>query len=129
MNKVSSLAPRKFPNLPKVAGVALASGSGEIKYNNKNDLLLAEFVPGTVAAGIFTNSKTSAAAVNWCRDILPKKEVRGLVVNSGNANAFTGQAGIEAVDIISRKTAEIIKNGRFVGPRGSDLTIFTIFCK
>ena len=109
MNKASSLAPKTFPNLPKVAGVALASGSGNIKYNNQSDVLLAEFVPGTVAAGVFTKSKIPAAAVNWCREILPTKEVRGLVVNSGNANAFTGQAGIEAVDIISRKAAEIIK--------------------
>ena len=109
MNKVSSLAPKTFPNLSKVAGVALASGSGNIKNNNKNDVLLAEFVPGTVAAGVFTKSKTPAAAVNWCRKILLKNEVRGLVVNSGNANAFTGKAGIEAVDIISRKAAEIIK--------------------
>ena len=108
MNKVSSLAPGKFPNLPNVAGVAFASGSGDIKYNNKNDVLLAEFVTGTVAAGVFTKSKTPAAAVNWCREILGKKEVRGLVVNSGNANAFTGQSGIEAVDTISRKAAEII---------------------
>jgi len=108
MNKVSSLAPKKFPDLPKVAGVAFASGAGDIKHNNKNDVLFAEFVPGTVAAGVFTKSKTPAAAVNWCREILPKKEVRGLVVNSGNANAFTGQAGIEAVNNISRKAAEII---------------------
>ena len=88
MNKVSSLAPKTFPNLSKVAGVALASGSGNIKNNNKNDVLLAEFVPGTVAAGVFTKSKTPAAAVNWCREILATKEVRGLVVNSGNANAL-----------------------------------------
>ena len=108
MNKVSSMAPGKFPNLPKIAGVAVASGSGEIKYKDKDDVMLAEFVPGTIAAGLFTKSKTSSAAVNWCREILRKKEVRGLVVNSGNANAFTGQAGIEAVDNISRKAAEII---------------------
>ncbi|HIB20653.1 MAG TPA: bifunctional glutamate N-acetyltransferase/amino-acid acetyltransferase ArgJ [Rhodospirillales bacterium] len=108
MSKVSSLASKKFPDLPKVSGVTLASGSGNIKTTNQSDVLLVELVPGSVAAGVFTKSRTAGAAVDWCRNILSENEVRGLVVNSGNANAFTGGAGIAAVKAISEKAANLI---------------------
>lgn len=108
MSKVSSLASKKFPDLPEVSGVTLASGSGNIKTTNQSDVLLVELVPGSVAAGVFTKSRTAGAAVDWCRNILSENEVRGLVVNSGNANAFTGGAGIAAVKAISKKAANLI---------------------
>ena len=108
MSKVSPLASKKFPDLPKVSGVTLASGSGNIKTTNQSDVLLVELVPGSVAAGVFTKSRTAGAAVDWCRNILSENEVRGLVVNSGNANAFTGGAGIAAVKAISEKAANLI---------------------
>ena len=107
MNKVSSLAPKEFPELPEVAGVSLAHGSAKIRHKNRSDVLLVQLASGTVAAGVFTKSRTAAAAVDWCRDILPNNEVRGLVANSGNANAFTGQAGVYAVRQISKKAAEL----------------------
>ena len=86
----------------------MASGSGNIKTTNQSDVLLVELVPGSVAAGVFTKSRTAGAAVDWCRNILSENEVRGLVVNSGNANAFTGGAGIAAVKAISEKAANLI---------------------
>ncbi|MFP6761839.1 MAG: bifunctional glutamate N-acetyltransferase/amino-acid acetyltransferase ArgJ, partial [Rhodospirillales bacterium] len=75
---------------------------------NQSDVLLVELVPGSVAAGVFTKSRTAGAAVDWCRNILSENEVRGLVVNSGNANAFTGGAGIAAVKAISEKASNLI---------------------
>ena len=108
MNNVSTLGPGKFPDLPEIPGVAFASGQCNIKNPNKKDVLLVELVSGSVAAGIFTKSKTAAASIDWCRHILPEKETRGLVVNSGNANAFTGQVGVDAVNKIATKAAELI---------------------
>jgi glutamate N-acetyltransferase/amino-acid N-acetyltransferase len=58
--------------------------------------------PGTQVGGVFTTSKTAAAPVEWCRAALAQKSARMLVVNSGNANAFTGKAGVDSV----RTTAE-----------------------
>ena len=81
---------RIFPTCPLSQGLTFASGPCQVKYVNKTDVLLAQFAPGTVAAGVFTKSKTAAAPVDWCRAILANPEARGLVVNSGNANAFTG---------------------------------------
>jgi glutamate N-acetyltransferase/amino-acid N-acetyltransferase len=61
-------------------------------------LLFALFDPGTSVAGVLTKSKTASAPVDWCRQHLGHGMARALVVNSGNANAFTGRRGREAVE-------------------------------
>ncbi len=100
---VSPLAPKEFPELPEIAGVRLATAAAGIRYPNRTDVLLALFDPGTAVAGVFTRSKCPSAPVDWCRAKLGGGKARALVVNSGNANAFTGKNGREA----SRLTAEI----------------------
>ncbi|MEQ9634888.1 MAG: bifunctional glutamate N-acetyltransferase/amino-acid acetyltransferase ArgJ [Devosia marina] len=100
---VSPLAPKSYPDLPEIDGVRFATAEAGIKYKNRTDVLLMAFAEGTVAAGVLTRSKCSSAAVDWCRANLPGGKARGLVVNSGNANAFTGIKGKESV----QQTAEI----------------------
>jgi len=95
---VSPLAPEAFPTLPAVAGLRLATGACGVRYQGRMDVLLAELQAGTTVAGTLTKSKTAAAPVLWCRECLPEGEARGLVVNSGNANAFTGGHGRQAVE-------------------------------
>jgi len=94
---VSPLAPKSLPRLPQVAGVRLATGHSGMRYRDRDDLLLMEFSPGTRAAGLFTRSSMPGAPVEWCRSILPLRRARGLVVNAGIANVFTGRAGQQAV--------------------------------
>jgi len=90
----SPLAPARFPTLGPVAGVRLAGRAvGLKKHKGVKDLMVAELAPGTTAAGVLTRSKCPSAPVDWCRAILPHGKARVLVVNSGNANAFTGNAG------------------------------------
>jgi len=90
----SPLAPARFPDLANVRGVRLAGLSvGLKKHRGVKDLMVAAFAPGTTAAGVLTRSKCPSAPVEWCRAILPRGKARVLVVNSGNANAFTGLAG------------------------------------
>ena len=96
---VSPLAPKSYPELPAIAGVRFATAEAGIKYQNRTDVLLMAFDAGTVAAGVLTRSRCSSAAVDWCRANLPGGVARGLVVNSGNANAFTGARGRESVEI------------------------------
>ncbi|MGQ0740889.1 MAG: bifunctional glutamate N-acetyltransferase/amino-acid acetyltransferase ArgJ [Alphaproteobacteria bacterium] len=103
----SPLAPRAFPSLPPLAGVRMATGRAEIKYRDRTDVLLAVLAPGTQVAGAFTKSKTAAAPVEWCRRHVGGL-ARALVVNSGNANAFTGGAGMEAVKAVARAAADAI---------------------
>src|SRR5215510_10616265 len=94
---VSPLAPQHVPDMPEVAGVRLATGSAGIKYQGRTDVLLALFDKGTTVAGVLTRSKCPSAPVEWCRAKLKGGRARALVVNSGNANAFTGKTGREAV--------------------------------
>ena len=96
---VSPLAPTSVPELPPIAGVRLATAAAGIRYKNRTDVLLALFDKGTTVAGVFTKSKCPSAAVDWCRAKLKGGEARALVVNSGNANAFTGKTGKQATSL------------------------------
>ena len=104
---VSPLAPKGFPKLPPLAGVRLATTAAGVRYAQRTDVLLALLAPGTQVAGVFTTSKTASAPVLWCRDKLKGGEARVLVVNSGNANAFTGKAGMEGVNAIANEAAAV----------------------
>jgi glutamate N-acetyltransferase/amino-acid N-acetyltransferase len=90
---VSPLAPTNVPDMPVIDGVRLATAQAGIRYKNRTDVLLALFEPGTTVAGVFTKSKCPSAPVEWCRANLKSGKARALVVNSGNANAFTGKTG------------------------------------
>ncbi len=102
---VSPLAPKSYPDVPAIDGVRLATAAAGIKYAGRTDVLLAVFDPGTTVAGVFTRSKCPSAPVEWCRARLKGGNARALVVNSGNANAFTGKNGRAA----TRLTAEIAR--------------------
>jgi glutamate N-acetyltransferase / amino-acid N-acetyltransferase len=100
---ISPLAPKHVPDLPAIAGVRLATAEAGIRYAGRTDVLLTLFTPGTTTAGVFTKSKCPSAPVEWCRAHLKAGKARALVVNSGNANAFTGKSGRAATKL----TAEI----------------------
>ncbi|KFL29271.1 N-acetylglutamate synthase [Devosia riboflavina] len=105
---VSPLAPKSYPDLPAIDGVRYATAEAGIKYKNRTDVLLMAFDEGTTAAGVLTRSKCSSAAVDWCRANLPGGKARGLVVNSGNANAFTGAKGKESVQLTAEYAAKAL---------------------
>jgi glutamate N-acetyltransferase/amino-acid N-acetyltransferase len=109
MTAVSPLAPARFPDLPQLAGVRLAGHACGIRYSGRTDLLVVEVAPGTVAAGVFTRSLTRSAPVLWCQAGVAKGGgARLLVVNSGNANAFTGSVGAASVRRTVDKAAEVL---------------------
>ncbi len=112
---VSPLAPTKIPAMPPIAGVKLATAAAGIRYAGRTDVLLVMLDPGTTAAGVFTRSKCPSAPVEWCRARLKGAKPRALVVNSGNANAFTGKTGREACKF----TAEIA--ARAIGCKPNDV--------
>ncbi len=97
---VSPLAPvGGFPNLPEIAGVRFATVEAGVRYANRTDVMLAELAPGTEIAGVFTRSATRSAPVLDCQDKIGGSAEGGaaIVVNSGNANAFTGSHGMASV--------------------------------
>jgi glutamate N-acetyltransferase / amino-acid N-acetyltransferase len=105
MGKVSPFAPKELPHLPAIDGVRFATCAAGIRYPGRTDLLLALFDPGTAVAGVLTRSKTASAPVEWCRARLEHGMAHALVVNSGNANAFTGRRGREAVNLTAEAAA------------------------
>ena len=98
VGKISPFAPKRLAELPPIEGVRIATAAAGIRYPGRTDLLFALFDPGTSVAGVLTKSKTASAPVDWCRQHLGHGMARALVVNSGNANAFTGRRGREAVE-------------------------------
>ena len=100
---VSPLAPRRQPKVPAVPGVRFATAEAGIRYKGRTDVVFILLDEGSQAAGVFTRSKCPSAPVDWCRENLSQGTARAIVVNSGNANAFTGLKGRDSVKL----TAEI----------------------
>jgi glutamate N-acetyltransferase/amino-acid N-acetyltransferase len=98
MPQRSPLAPAESPALPPIAGVRLAARACGVRYKDRTDVCLMAFDPGTTVAGVFTRSLTASAPVERCRKHLKGGRARAILVNSGNANAFTGRAGTASVD-------------------------------
>ena len=105
---VSPLAPERFPDLPPIAGVRLAAAETGIRYKNRPDVLLAVLDPGTSVAGCFTTSKSRSAPVDWCAASLAGGSARAVVINAGNANAFTGKAGVATVKAVAGAAAKLL---------------------
>src|SRR5579863_492862 len=105
---LSPLAPKSYPNLPPVAGARFATIAAGVRYAGRADVMMALFDRPAAVAGVFTRSKCASAPVDWCRAHLPQGAARALIVNSGNANAFTGGVGAKAVAHVGEATAKII---------------------
>ena len=103
---VSPLAPKHVPDMPEIAGVRLATAEAGIRYRGRTDVLYVGLEAGTEVAGVFTRSRCPSAAVDWCRANLAGGSARVLVVNSGNANAFTGLRGREATALTASVAAQ-----------------------
>jgi glutamate N-acetyltransferase/amino-acid N-acetyltransferase len=102
---VSPLAPTEIPDMPAIAGVRLATAAAGIRYKGRTDVLLVLLDPGTSVAGVFTQSKCPSAPVEWCRAKIKAGKARALVVNSGNANAFTGKTGKQSTALTASTAA------------------------
>ena len=107
MTQISPLAPANFPNLPAIDGVRFATAAAGVKYPGRTDVMLAAIAPGATIAGVFTRSATRAASVLDCQDKIGGDMSKGaaILVNSGNANAFTGAAGKASVARICASVA------------------------
>src|ERR1700681_769094 len=105
---VSPLAPTDVPDMPVISGVKLATAAAGIRYKGRTDVLLAVMDKGTAVAGVFTKSKCPSAPVEWCRAKLKGGKARALVVNSGNANAFTGKTGRQATTLTAAIAARAL---------------------
>ena len=108
VTQVSPLAPKTVPDMPPIEGARLATAAAGIRYRDRTDVLLVVLDPSTAVAGVFTRSKCPSAPVEWCRAKLKRRRARALVVNSGNANAFTGKTGRAACQFTARLAAQAV---------------------
>ena len=106
MSSIVSPLALPFPAMPKIAGVALRVARARYKTWDRCDLTFAELAPGTVVAGVLTQSRCPSPEVEWCRKALTLGYARALVVNAGNSNAFTGNRGRAAVEAIAARAAQ-----------------------
>ncbi len=102
---LSPLAPKTYPAPPPVAGVRFATVAAGVRYEGRTDVMMALFDRPAAVAGVFTRSKCPSAPVDWCREHLKGGRARALIVNSGNANAFTGGVGAAAVAHVAEAAA------------------------
>ncbi len=105
---LSPLAPKTYPALPPIAGVRFATIAAGVRYSGRTDVMMALFDRPAAVAGVFTRSKCPSAPVDWCREHLKGGKARALIVNSGNANAFTGGVGAAAVAHVAEAAAKAI---------------------
>jgi len=110
---VSPLAPKSYPQMPSLDEVRLSTAEAGIKYAGRTDVLLVQLPADTAVAGVFTTSRCASAPVDWCKDIVGRGKARALLVNSGNANAFTGVRGRTAVE----RSAEIVAGELGIDPK------------
>lgn len=111
IEKVSPLAPASFPDIPSIKGVNFSTASAGVKYQGRSDVMLAVLDPGTEIAGVFTSSSTRSFAVIDCEEKIHLKDSSSgaaIVVNSGNANAFTGYRGKVSVETITSMAADVL---------------------
>ena len=94
--------------VPPLAGVRLATAAAGIRYQGRTDVLAMAFPPGTAVAGVFTRNRCPGAPIDWCRAALPGGRARALVVNAGNSNVFTGQAGRDACLATAEAAAKLV---------------------
>ncbi|MFZ4121194.1 MAG: bifunctional glutamate N-acetyltransferase/amino-acid acetyltransferase ArgJ [Caulobacterales bacterium] len=104
---VSPLAPARTATPPAVSGVLAATGRAGYYKHNRPDLVLFAFPPGTRAAGVFTRHSVGSAPVDWSKAGLKVTggAARGLLVNAGCANAFTGVVGAAATKTCAQAVA------------------------
>jgi glutamate N-acetyltransferase / amino-acid N-acetyltransferase len=105
---ISPLAPTHFPEMPPLRGARMATASAGIKYKGRTDVLMMIFDQPTAVAGVFTRSRCPSAPVDFCRENLAGGVARAVVVNSGNANAFTGKRGREATALTAKSAATAV---------------------
>ncbi|MEC8452758.1 MAG: bifunctional glutamate N-acetyltransferase/amino-acid acetyltransferase ArgJ [Pseudomonadota bacterium] len=92
---------------PDLVGLSVYTFTSNAHYKNRKDLLLIKFDKPVSQASLYTKSSCPSVPVGWAKNNL-KDKIRGLLVNSGNANAFTGRRGEEDLDHILNYVAEML---------------------
>ena len=106
---ISPLAPKSFPNLPAIAGVSIGTLAAGLRYQDRPDVFVAAVGTGSTVGAVFTTTKCPSAPVDWCKHLVAQGvEPRAVVCNAGNANAFTGRAGVQTIEETVRAVSALL---------------------
>ena len=95
----------EFQNLKQIDGLEMSSTSADLYGNGRDDLALFYFKNGANYASVITSNSIVSETINW-NESSQKKSIKGLLVNTKNANTFTGKQGKESLDIIAKNLAK-----------------------
>lgn len=95
-------------SLRAVPGIALGIAQAGVRKVNRDDLLLVTLPPTATVAGVFTQNRYCAAPVQLCRKFLTEARPRALIINTGNANAGTGEDGLHRAQQVCAAVAAAV---------------------
>ena len=104
-NKMSKMG--EFQNLKQIEGLEMSSVSADLYGNGRDDLALFYFSKGANYASVTTSSSIVSETISWNNNS-HKKSIKGLMVNTKNANTFTGKQGKESLDYIAKNLSRIL---------------------
>ena len=109
MKKISPLASSLSKKVPKIKGIKISVVNCGLKKKKKRDLVLIKLDKPSHIFGLFTKSNTPGEPIKWNKKIIKNNKISALIINSGNANVFTGEEGQKAVEIIITELSKELK--------------------
>ena len=119
-NKMSKMG--EFQNLKQLEGLEMSSVSADLYGNGRDDLTLFYFSRGANYASVTTTNSIISETIAW-NNSSHKKSIKGLMVNTKNANTFTGKQGKESLDIIAKNLSRILTLKESKSERGTSETV------
>ena len=119
-NKMSKMG--EFQNLKQLEGLEMSSVSADLYGNGRDDLSLFYFSRGANYASVTTTNSIISETIAW-NNSSHKKSIKGLMVNTKNANTFTGKQGKESLDIIAKNLSRILTLKESKSERGTSETV------
>ena len=113
-----NLKPLTIDSISPIKGISLGTAKAHIKKPNRKDLLLVTIAEGSRVSGVFTQNAFCAAPVLLCKEYLKNEsDIRALIINTGCANAGTGEEGILKAKETCQAVSELLSiNSRQVLP-------------
>ena len=119
-NKMSKMG--EFQNLKQIDGLEMSASSADLYKNGRDDLVLFYFKNGANYASVNTTNSIVSESISWNNNS-HKKLIKGLLVNTKNANTFTGKQGKESLDIIAKNLSRILTLKESKSDEGTSETI------
>jgi glutamate N-acetyltransferase/amino-acid N-acetyltransferase len=100
---------KDFPEMPSIDGLEISTASAGLYNTNRDDVSLFYFPDGAIFSAVYTKSSTRSVCIDW-NIKANKKDIRALLVNTRNANAYTGKQGLNSIIELAKFFSDKKKN-------------------